>query len=477
MSNPTSNSPHSYFTTHHPLFPILPSKAHFYTTHTTNRLLLWTVLALASFDQDSNSATYFSLVDPVRRLAADLYGPQSRSFKTMQALLLLCVWPFPFQQTINDPSPMFCSLATGIGYQLGLHRPRCRGDFDENAVEGVESEGEEERTWWGCFVVNHCLALRLGVPSTISPAHALLSAASSDHPSAPPSLLIDLNLALLSKQYTTLLGDDPSTPSGQRPDPGSLIHAFESQLAQLRSRFSGHWTAVAEISYYALQLQVYSFSLCQSADHLTSDENNNNNTAAAQLIQAKALSAVVKLVSEASKPDPDKKFWPAATKYCLVFAACIGVSVAADSSDLIVQISLLSAVKDAVVALRGWSLFPRDQIARVAGHLSTAAARVEGGTAGAGKGKGKVKEVVRARMTANIPYRVIWGAKHGRALSSRPNGVEGHVPQVSTGEAMPAPETGGYTPQQPIGMDAFEDVDDANFTDIFLDWQQLLDLG
>ena len=111
-------------------------------------------MAIASFDQENHSSIYVSLVDPVRRLAADLYGPQSRSLKTMQALLLLCVWPFPFQQTINDPSPMYCSLATHIGYQLGLHRPHHRGDFDESATLPIVSTTVEMKTWYGCFIVN-----------------------------------------------------------------------------------------------------------------------------------------------------------------------------------------------------------------------------------------------------------------------------------------------------------------------------------
>jgi len=127
----------------------------FEAEHAANRLLLWTILTLASSHGADNSATYFSLVDPVRRLAADIYGQQSRSFKTMQALLLLCVWPFPFQQTINDPSPMYASLATSIGYQLGLHRPRYRGDFDEHTTMPVQSTSVEMTTWCGCFIVNH----------------------------------------------------------------------------------------------------------------------------------------------------------------------------------------------------------------------------------------------------------------------------------------------------------------------------------
>ena len=72
----------------------------------------------------------------------------------MQALLLLCVYNFPFAQTINDPSPLYCSLATHISYQLGLHRPQFRADFNEYAGSSITSTTVERKTWFGCFIVN-----------------------------------------------------------------------------------------------------------------------------------------------------------------------------------------------------------------------------------------------------------------------------------------------------------------------------------
>jgi hypothetical protein len=119
-----------------------------------DRLLLWTVLAIASRSMDDQPALFPALVDPVRKRAADIYNPQSRSLRTMQALLLLCAWPFPFQQTINDPSPMYGSLALNIGYQLGLHRPLHKADFDESATGFTASTVVECKTWFGCFIVN-----------------------------------------------------------------------------------------------------------------------------------------------------------------------------------------------------------------------------------------------------------------------------------------------------------------------------------
>lgn len=143
-----------YFTCYHPSFPILPEQHEFLAEYDQNRLLLWTVLAIASKGRDDVPDVYQSLVEPVRRLASDIYAPQSRSLKTMQALLLLCVWPFPHQQTINDPSPMYCSLATNIGHQLGLHRPLHKSDYDERATGPSVCSLSERKTWIGCFIAN-----------------------------------------------------------------------------------------------------------------------------------------------------------------------------------------------------------------------------------------------------------------------------------------------------------------------------------
>jgi Fungal specific transcription factor domain len=146
----------SFYTHFHPLFPILPDKAIFLSKYNANKLLLWAVLAISSKESVQQSHLYPALVDPVRRLAGDLYSSQSRNFETVQGLLLLCLWAFPFQQTVNDPSPMYCALATQIAYQLGLHRPSFTSDFAESRIpQGEVGELARTKVWFGCFIVSY----------------------------------------------------------------------------------------------------------------------------------------------------------------------------------------------------------------------------------------------------------------------------------------------------------------------------------
>ncbi|GAE00296.1 hypothetical protein THITE_2118139 [Paecilomyces variotii No. 5] len=138
-----------------PAVPILTDLSNFLAGYDSNKLLLWKTLAIVSKESDQHSTLYPSLVDPVRRLAGDLYGPQSRDFETIQALLLLCVWPFPFQQSVSDPTPIYCGLSTQLAYQTGLQRPNCRMHWKYDVISSSSRiELERRKVWFGCFVVN-----------------------------------------------------------------------------------------------------------------------------------------------------------------------------------------------------------------------------------------------------------------------------------------------------------------------------------
>lgn len=310
------------------------------------------------------------------------------------------------------------------------------------------------------------LSARLGVPSTIDPSHAILSVAENDS-DIPTSFHLELNIALLSKQWLKVLGDDDAISSGQCRSPDSVIPILEGQLAQLRERFAGHWSGVADISYYALQLQAYSFSISRQDGAFTSKITTAQ-------IQAKALSAIMLSVSEAAKEDPAKIYWAATTKYSVVFAATLGVFLAATTSQMMVKLSLLNSCRDAVRVIRAWALFPRDQMSRVATHITNAIQRLES-PGGPSSALGSGKPEVCSRMTANIPYRVIWSAKHRRAFSSETEPHNASLPAVRAHPAAPQQELLAYSQQ--TEFETFDDLDAANFTDIFLDWQQLLDIG
>ncbi|KAK3719612.1 hypothetical protein LTR37_004149 [Vermiconidia calcicola] len=201
-------------------------------------------------------------------------------------------------------------------------------------------------------------------------------------------------------------------------------------------------------------------------------------------IYAKALSTIVRLISEASKEDATKQQWPIFAKYHVFFAASMSVYMAAATSEKTVRLTLLQTCKDAIPILNGWSMFPKDQLARVTRHILRAISRVEARALDAVSSNLRLPSV-SARMAANIPYQVIWNAKHNRT----PDPVEltATLPPASTypTDYQPTPSGSRSTTSLPRqdgllysfqGSDDglnFEDMNDADFTDIFLDWQSL----
>lgn len=247
------------------------------------------------------------------------------------------------------------------------------------------------------------------------------------------------------------------------------LQTFDSQCAQVRSRFTAPWSRMAEISYYALQLQAYSFAI--SGNVSQADDAN----------QAKALSLIVRMISEASKTDVTKRFWPFFPKYHILFAAAIGIYMAATTSQNMARLSLLEACKEAVPTMKSWSLFPKDQISRVAAHVATGVRRIESPRGVALGFTGR--PTIESRMAANIPYRVIWSAKHGpepvqnsivtnSQHSSAPM-TAFHASSESTVGPNQQDDTLQFTLDQVDDALFFEDMNDLDFTDIFLDWQSL----
>ena len=326
-------------------------------------------------------------------------------------------------------------------------------------------------------------ALRLGIPPTVTPGNAILSALSSSINShIPQSFLLELNLALISHQWVESLGDDETRASGQHPDPQSLLPSFDGQCALLRAQYPSPWPKTAEISFLALQLQVYSFVINKEVS--TSEGTAPESATTTHIIHARVLSILLRLINEVSKEDPAKPHWPVFAKYHVMLAASISIYIAASTWERMTRLTLLEACKDAIGVLTGWSMFPKDQTARIINHLNTAIRRVESRGHEVLKFDTR-KPAISARMAANIAYQLIWSAKHNRTPhSSEPATTVPQAPTFSSHvQDVAAPAQLPVIQQQPQQFDGiftgmeessfFEGMDDADFTDIFLDWQLL----
>ncbi|KIX00116.1 uncharacterized protein Z518_10253 [Rhinocladiella mackenziei CBS 650.93] len=241
-----------YFTRCHPYLPFALNRS-IESIYERSPTLFWVICAVASTD---TARSQFE--STVRRLVADVLIPTAGNVETVQALLILCMWPFPFTSQRNDPSFIHGAIATQIALSIGLHRPSM--DFDSISERSIGKEDEEIRktTWQACFVVNQIQASRRGVPATILADYALLSsfddAAELSHLCRISHLTVESAHAIGARgsNVTGLVG--PATRI-------SLINIFAKQFDELRRTRFPKPSDVVEMFFLSSRLQLWSFAM------------------------------------------------------------------------------------------------------------------------------------------------------------------------------------------------------------------------
>ena len=194
--------------------------------------------------------------------------------------------------------------------------------------------------------------MRLGVPSILTPGHAIMSAVSSPERSdVPGTLLLELELMLASQRWIKILGDDESCPSGQCQHPEHFAQTFESQCNSIRDKYAGHWSPRLEVAFHTLQLQLYAFIISRKDAMATSMPSTSADW---DITYAKALTTVVDLVTAASQAEDSKEYWPVFAKYHVILAACVSIYMAAIATDLGSRTTLITTSKDATSLLVEW---------------------------------------------------------------------------------------------------------------------------
>ncbi|KAK4938943.1 hypothetical protein LTR10_020691 [Elasticomyces elasticus] len=477
-----------YYATFHPQFPILPDAATFISRYDANKLLLWSILSISAGGIRETASLYNSLVNPVRRLAGDIYSHQSRGLGAVQGLLLLCAWPFPYQHTVNDPSPMYAALAINLAQQLGLHRPPSfRSDFSYNPTRHEErfDEGERELAWYGCFVMDYTIAVRLGIPPSITSCQSIISeVAKGQSSSLPDTLLHLLHIAYLGQKTATLLGDDGSALSGLTSDPLQYIqllgHDFQCTYASLKDKLSQQ----CKIFYLSTRLTLYSYAFNTGNDYDQTGLSDFKETE----VSGKALSAVTELLQLACENFNATSCWPAFMKNCVIYATVMGSSIVARTIPSAIAVgSWLETCQAGNSLVRLWSLFPKDNYSRISAHISRFIDFINS-KASTGAVNGHVHQIwqnelggrgpVKSRMSANVLFNVIWPAKragnttHLAPSSNRHRGDTATQRELQDGTSnqtfidMTDPAYDDFDP-----MDNFQGLD--IFDDIFADWSDL----
>ena len=220
-------------------------------------ILFWVICAAASAD-----TTYSQFEEPVRNLISDVLNPlKVGTVEIVQAVLILCMWPFPFINQKTDSSFIYSGLATHIGLSIGLHRPAIDAGLGQ---ETSDRDGDEEirrTTWAACFVVAQIQANRRGVPAMVLADYSLL--ASFDSPTTAQELSHLCYISRLTVEATHTLGARGSNTAGLVEPSArmSMIAVFGKQFDDLRRQWFPKPSEVVELFFLSSRLQLWSFVL------------------------------------------------------------------------------------------------------------------------------------------------------------------------------------------------------------------------
>jgi hypothetical protein len=249
------------------IFQLYFEKLHVYLPFQMNRsieaihevcpLLFWTIIAVSTRDQ----LILKDLIPLVKQLASEITLQAARSVEIVQALLILCMWPFPYYSQLEDPSFIYIGMATQIGLQTGLHRPEFAFEFSSKQDVLRSSSQIRRTTWIACFIVGQIQASVRGAPTTIPMDYSLL--VSLDHADTPVYLAQLGLISRLNATFSATIGFNAHNMHGLI-DPSermNMIKLYDREFSYLKSNKLREMDQGIEVAFLGAQLQLFSFAL------------------------------------------------------------------------------------------------------------------------------------------------------------------------------------------------------------------------
>ena len=116
-------------------------------------LLFWAIISVASRRDEQDITLLRMLAQPVTKIAWDEVATRRNPVPTIQALLLLCTWPFPAMSLLSENSPTWGDVAMSMAIQRGLHCPARSGEFSRSRDPLPSAlQLEMSRTWAACYI-------------------------------------------------------------------------------------------------------------------------------------------------------------------------------------------------------------------------------------------------------------------------------------------------------------------------------------
>ncbi|KAK6332283.1 suppressor protein sef1 [Orbilia brochopaga] len=249
----------TYFAHYHHYLPFKMESSSPEEIYARSPLLFWVIITIASTRKLRGR-----LAPMIKAMVGETMYVRRHSIESVQALLLLCLWPFPTLSMNEDPSHIYSGIATQIALQLGLH---CHSQAHSHLTifqNQMKPDDEIKMTaWMACFLVNQMQSNMLGVPPTIMVDNNIIN--HFGHPALDPTLAKMCRIFHLLTQCTlTISGYGPASPSSPPGDTNSrfkMIMAYGAEFASLQATHLDPMDENTKILFLFARVQLWSFAL------------------------------------------------------------------------------------------------------------------------------------------------------------------------------------------------------------------------
>lgn len=371
---------------HH--LPILDLTKSIDSIWSDNQLLFWTIV-IASASKHPRYSSYFGpLQVPVKHLLSEYLVSSIRCIYTVQALLILCLWPFPVAKQQDDPSWEYIGLAIAANLKLTSvdSQTNWPGSNHLLIVESVR-----QKTWLGCFAVSTeyashtrlhfadymLIILRLSAALALQPPMGMVSQSMPKirhaiQSSLPKEFLTLLDIQEFTTRAATLL-NNPSATSAQR----SLIELLERDLASIEARIPDQIHPKIKLGCLAARLRLYTLPLLSQ---MSLDGQNQKTSSISKAIWYMGFHTAIEIANifghssnvsanmSASSTEPIDVFFPKYYFQILIMAGMYLINVLAIDKEMSAEDKSLARnhIKKVYETLVSWSREPRDEAGRVA---------------------------------------------------------------------------------------------------------------
>ncbi|KAF3934635.1 hypothetical protein ABW20_dc0102498 [Dactylellina cionopaga] len=221
--------------------------------------LFWVIIAVAS-----TRKLRARLAPMVLSMVGETLYARQRCVEDVQALLILCTWPFTVSSLNEDPSHIYSGVAVQMGLQLGLHcHTQRHSHLTLTQAQLDRNEEVKLTTWLASFVVNQIHSNSLGVPPSILADYNLLN--NFSNPAVDPTLSKMCRIYhLLVQASLEISGYSATNPSPLDPPSRlKLIISYGDEFSVLQTQHLDPMTDNIKIIFLSSRVQLWSFVLTE----------------------------------------------------------------------------------------------------------------------------------------------------------------------------------------------------------------------